>query len=309
VTTISNVVAIAAGYQHAIAIRADRTLWTWGDNGVGELGRSDVNGGYDPLPAQVSGLSNVVAIAGGNQFSLAVTNSGQLFGFGDNNDGQLGNTDTVDHFTSPVMVAGITNVVLVSANSSGDDAGYHSLAMTSNHGTNQYHGWGYNSHGQVGSTGGNVTNGSIYVPTPEALQFCSDVQLGTGGVFTATCTGTLLLFFNDNQNDFNDNSGAYTATVGVVSNIIVQALFSSGVATGIVAGIVSNGVTYSYSATGLCTWSTSCTASPDCTTDANGNHTNGVPADCVAANWTPGRCTAPCPTLQCFSLVGKIVPQ
>jgi len=88
---ISNVIAIAAGYQHSIAVTADKTLWTWGLNGNGELGRTDTNGGWDPLPAQVPGLSNVVAIAGGYDYSLVVTSNGQVFAFGNDGQGQLGN--------------------------------------------------------------------------------------------------------------------------------------------------------------------------------------------------------------------------
>jgi uncharacterized repeat protein (TIGR03803 family) len=301
---ISNVIAIAVGDQHAIAVTADKTLWTWGQNASYELGRSITNAdGYDPMPTQVPGISNaaavsnVVAVAGGFEFTMAVTSNGQLVAFGINNQSQLGTNNGGSNITNALPVAGITNVVLASANPNG----YHSLALAVHQGTNQYYGWGENNNGQVGSG----TNGTPVDAPAGPLQFCSDIQLGTGGVFTATCTGTLVLFFNDNV--FYDNLGSYTATVyGVASNVVVDATNNLGVAI----GTVSNGVMYSYSASGLCTWATTCNSSPtnpDCTTDANGNHTNGVPADCVAASWTPQACSAPCPALQCFSLVGKIV--
>ncbi|MGO9527033.1 MAG: RCC1 domain-containing protein, partial [Verrucomicrobiia bacterium] len=79
---ISNVIAIAAGLGHSIAVRADNTLWTWGDNLYDELGRSGIT--TNPGQVVASGLSNnVVAIAGGNEFTLVVTSNGQVFAFGE----------------------------------------------------------------------------------------------------------------------------------------------------------------------------------------------------------------------------------
>jgi alpha-tubulin suppressor-like RCC1 family protein len=302
-TTISNAVAVAAGYWHSMAVTADKTLWTWGDNS-GELGRSGTNS----LPRQVfaPGLSNnVVDVTGGYFFTLAVTTNGDVYGWGSNFLGQLGtNNVPVDSGTNlPVLVVGISNAVLVSAHPNG----IFSLAETVDQGTEHVWGWGQNNSGEVGTTDGDESfYGNIIVPTPEALQFCSNVQLGTGGVFTATCTGNMTLYFNDTS--FDDNSGAYTVTVCNASmtctTVVVEAANSSGVAI----GAVSNGATYSYSATGFCVWASAleCTVSPDCSTDANGYHADGEVANCVTANWTPEACSAPCPALQCFSLVGKI---
>jgi hypothetical protein len=273
---------------------------------------------FDPSPGQISPslLSNVVAIAGGSEFTLAATGNGQVYAWGDNSFNELGTFNTyetgtggVDSTNFPMLVSGVSNVVLVSANPNG----LHAMAMTVDQGTNHYWGWGDNGDGEIGTTNGNVPNpfdsDSAAAPTPETVQLCSQsIQLGTGGVFTAQCTGTLVLFFNDTGNDFGDNSGAYTATVGAVSGIIVEATNSLGVAV----GMVYSGSNYTYSATGFCDWAAKpdeCMATlgnPDCTTDANGAHVGGGIANCVSASWTPAACNAPCPTLQCFSLVGKI---
>ena len=56
---LSNVVAIAAGGLHSLALRGDSTIVGWGDDSTGEI----------DVPA---GLSNVVAIAGGGYHSLAL---------------------------------------------------------------------------------------------------------------------------------------------------------------------------------------------------------------------------------------------
>jgi hypothetical protein len=51
-------------------LKQDGTVWAWGYNGDGELG----NGTYSNsnLPVQVSGLTGVTAIAGGDGHSLAI---------------------------------------------------------------------------------------------------------------------------------------------------------------------------------------------------------------------------------------------
>ncbi len=160
-TTISNVIAIAAGYEHSIALTADKTVWTWGDDNYGELGRTSTydpcDDDIDPLPGQIppSILSNVVAIAGGNEFTLAVTSNGQVYAWGDNLFNELGTFNTseagadgVDSTNSPMLVAGISDAVLVSAHPDG----YHVMVLTVDQGTNHYWGWGLNEEGQVGTT-------------------------------------------------------------------------------------------------------------------------------------------------------------
>lgn len=73
VSNLSNITAIASGgadCSHTVAIRSDGTIWAWGYNGDGELG----NGTTDrtTVPVQVSGLTNVEAVAGAAEHSLAL---------------------------------------------------------------------------------------------------------------------------------------------------------------------------------------------------------------------------------------------
>jgi alpha-tubulin suppressor-like RCC1 family protein len=65
VTNISNVIAIAAGYEHAVALTASNIVWTWGDNTYGELGDGTTDARAVPEPV----FSNVVAIAAGVFFT------------------------------------------------------------------------------------------------------------------------------------------------------------------------------------------------------------------------------------------------
>lgn len=307
---IANVIAIAAGDEHTIALRADKTVWTWGSDSSGQLGWNANQFGTNPTPGLVTALSNVVAIAGGVGYSLAVTSNGQVYAWGDNTFGQLGTyTSTVPLTNSPMLVTGINNAVWVSAGRSDDDlgavtsntnyvGGVHSLVMTLDQGTNHFWGWGDNSYGQVG----NVTNGgatnlvSQYTPAGP-LQFCTrcqrQIQLGTNGTLYAQCNGTLYLYFNDEIGAFIDDAGFYNVTFNG-SNVTVMATNYAGVAV----GTVTNGGVYTYSATGTCFH----TISPLSGSDASGNQTNGMAWACSDINVT----NTICPMWQCYSLVGKI---
>ena len=262
VAGISNVVAIAAGIDHSVALTADKRVWTWGSNSSGQLGR----GGADAVPAPA--FSNVVAIAAGDEFTLAVTSNGQVYGWGNNILGTLGTNGIGSSSSTPLLVAGISNAVVVSAHPDG----YHVLAVTVNGGTNQYYGWGDNFDGAVGDGGGEDDQ-----PTPALLHFddvCTTcVQLGTGGVFTAQYTGTLKLYFNDSIAGYDNNgTNTYTVTVdGLATNVIVMGSNGEGVAV----GIVTKGSNYAYSASGYCSWDPA--YGP---VDANGNFSNGTSADC-----------------------------
>jgi len=72
---LTDVVAIAAGYSHSLALKRDGTVVRWGNDFFGK--------GNVPL-----GLTNVVAIAAGDSHSLALKHDGTVVGWGENNFGQ-----------------------------------------------------------------------------------------------------------------------------------------------------------------------------------------------------------------------------
>jgi Regulator of chromosome condensation (RCC1) repeat len=73
--------AVAAGYDHNLALKADGTVWAWGENSSGQLGDGTTTHRY--YPAQVKGLGSMDAIAAGNEGSLALTFAKEPSGIGD----------------------------------------------------------------------------------------------------------------------------------------------------------------------------------------------------------------------------------
>jgi len=65
-------------------------------------------------PVQVTGVSGVTAVAGGQWHSLALKDDGSVWAWGNNTFGQLGVTST-RHGESPEMVAGLTDVRAISS--------------------------------------------------------------------------------------------------------------------------------------------------------------------------------------------------
>lgn len=100
---LGNLVNLAAGDYHALALKADGTVSMWGRYNISTVPFS--------IPP---GLSNVMAIAGGRDHSLALQSDGKLVVWGDNSRGQTN------------VPASLGNVVAISAG----DA--HSLALRSN---------------------------------------------------------------------------------------------------------------------------------------------------------------------------------
>ncbi len=145
---LTDVVAIAAGWTHSLALRSDGTVWAWGHNYRGKLGDGTTTDRY--VPVQVLNLTNIRAIAGGHDHSLAVAMDGTVWAWGSNNDGQLGD-GTVDQRWTPVQVVGITNAIA-------PYAGYWSSFALHADGTAT--GWGDNVFGQLG----NNTNTDALVP-------------------------------------------------------------------------------------------------------------------------------------------------
>ena len=82
---------VATGQFHTCALLKDTTVWCWGENGKGQLGRA-LDGGVlqDPIGAPVTGLSGVKQISAGNFHTCALLANGLLLCWGQNDHGQIG---------------------------------------------------------------------------------------------------------------------------------------------------------------------------------------------------------------------------
>ncbi len=134
----ATLVMAVCGGGTAVAVTPGQVR-AWGDDGNGQLGDG---ANIDQAKAvSTGGLGQVVQISAGETFSMAVTATGSVFAWGDNEFGDFGVSTPHQSEYSPVRVTGLSGVKQVAA---GFEDG---LALLSN-GTVM--GWGANAHGAIG---------------------------------------------------------------------------------------------------------------------------------------------------------------
>lgn len=131
-------VQIAAGDDSSYARLDDGTMFAWGNPADGRLGIGSVPDGQNvSWPTQVGGVWSDVSA--GDRFALALSRSRQLYGFGANDQGQLGIGTQTDELR-PTVILPDSDWTEISAG-----AGY-AFAIRAG----QLYGWGNNEYGQVG---------------------------------------------------------------------------------------------------------------------------------------------------------------
>jgi len=112
VTSLSGITAISAGTTHAMALKSDGTVWTWGQNSRGELGIGTQDFNAHPLPAQVPGLTNVIGVVAGDAIAYALKSDGTMWGWGSTNPGRLGDgLETGGVKTSPIELTALKDTI------------------------------------------------------------------------------------------------------------------------------------------------------------------------------------------------------
>jgi alpha-tubulin suppressor-like RCC1 family protein len=182
--------AISAGYFHTCAITSAGALYCWGHNANGEIGNGDTTQFVSapslvPLPSGTI----VTAVTTGWLFTCALTSGSQVYCWGANLSGRLGDGTTTERHTpvAVVMPAGVTFSAI-------DIGNTHTCAIST---SGSAYCWGDNSAGSQLATPGGVgalgdgTTIDRFVPTavlmPMGVKFTS---ISTGSSFSCALDGT-----------------------------------------------------------------------------------------------------------------------
>ena len=110
------IVMVASGVFHKMAVDTDGTLWTWGDNIAGELcevAPHDAAGLATRVPIEIASDKfqgqKVVHVAGGNKYTMVVTESRELWGCGASHVGQTG-LGIIDRTCVPMRVGAAAHI-------------------------------------------------------------------------------------------------------------------------------------------------------------------------------------------------------
>lgn len=151
-------IAAGKGY-HSLGIDINDTLLSWGENGFGQLGYGTLNWKKIPTEVSVSTGTKFKTISAGEQYSLAIDESGSLWAWGYNGSGKLGDGTTTRRM-SPVQIKEGTKFKMISAGKS------HSLAIDE---SGNLWIWGANGDGQLGD--GTTTSKTSPIQIKEGTKF------------------------------------------------------------------------------------------------------------------------------------------
>jgi len=174
---IDSVMFVDAGIFNCAFVKYDGTVWSVGDNTLGEFGNGQASNPFSKIPSQMLNINNAVRTAQGGVSTTVLLNDGTLRIAGNYNGNNyltpipininafivdikantyeniaLDSTGDVWYWTSssnPIKLTGLQNVVAIS----GCNDGFHFLFLDENH---DCYALGDNSYGQCGLSSGNL---------------------------------------------------------------------------------------------------------------------------------------------------------
>jgi alpha-tubulin suppressor-like RCC1 family protein len=132
---------ISSGQFHSAAIDKNGRAWGWGNNNSGELGDNSVSSRLTPVSVR-GAVKTFCKISTGDLHTIAIDKNNNVWSWGNNQDGQLGD-GTATRVCTPVSVRG--TVKTFCKISTGNN---HTIVIDKN---GRAWGWGLNNSGQLGN--------------------------------------------------------------------------------------------------------------------------------------------------------------
>ena len=214
VHALADVVSIAAGGVHSLAVLADGSTWAWGENSRAQVG-PNAPGSQVLEPVAVAPMGPASSVAAGGFHSLALLQDGTLRAWGGNDRGQLGMGTTVDTGT-PRIVVGVSMATGVAA------GGAHSLALLSD---GSVRSWGAGDRGQLGD-GSSVDR--LMAVAVTGLSAMTAVGAGGAHSLALGADGLVRGWGANDRGQLGDGSTTDRATPVVLSGLADVVLIAAG---------------------------------------------------------------------------------
>jgi alpha-tubulin suppressor-like RCC1 family protein len=136
------IVGVSAGDFHSLAVDRDGAVWAWGLNNAGQvLGIEPHDATRTIPPTRVPDLPNVIAVAAGFNFGVALTADGEVWAWGGDGRRALAPRGEGRASRRPLPIAGLPRIVAIAVGS------HHALAVDE---AGRVWGWGANFARQLG---------------------------------------------------------------------------------------------------------------------------------------------------------------
>lgn len=221
----TSIIAIDCGHGYSIVLEIGGRVWAIGMNREGQLGDGTATNRASFV--KVAGLESIIAVSTSLKHSLAVDDQGSVWAWGSNGNGQLGNIKVEGISRTPVPVADLSGVAMVSAGS------YHSLAVRED-GT--VWSWGLNEDGQLGD---GTTSNRDYPVQVKSLSGIMAIAGGTSHSVALKEDGTVWTWGSNQWGQLGNGTLESAATpIQVMGLSSVTAVASKGLHT---LALLSNG--------------------------------------------------------------------
>ena len=199
---------VAIGVATPAGATSNQILESWGYNAYGQLGNGTTTNSSVPTPVSLPSGVGVTASAAGGYHSLAIGTDGQLYAWGQNGFGQIGDGTTSNRST-PVVVQFPAGVHATKVVAGADD----SFALGSD---GNVYGWGDNSLNELGDGNGNNSSTPVKVSLPVGVTVTA-LAAGQFHTLALTSTGTVYGWGYDGDGELGDGKRATPATPVVAS--------------------------------------------------------------------------------------------
>ena len=209
---IDDAIDIAAGYQSTVVLKKDGTVWMAGLNSDGQLGIESTESQSTFVQVKnedgTGYLTNIKSISAGQYTMFAITNDGEVYGWGENGSGQLGISNTEDQ-KLPVKTT-LTNIKQISTSY------YHTIALTED---GKAYVAGRNSEGELGigqTTSSTITTWTIMKSTNGTSEMTGIKQVATGYMHTVVLTDNGYMYATGNNGYYQLSDGSSTQRKNLV---------------------------------------------------------------------------------------------
>jgi len=204
-------VAVAASSAATCARIVDGTVWCWGANDHGQLGRGTIS--WDDVPAEVPGLAGVIQVTAASDSACALLDTGDVWCWGEN--GRRLIDDSGEDRLVPTVVAGASGSALTLG-------GDHACVLS----TGRIACWGANDYGALGDG----TEDDRGPPVFLALDGITSISAAFHHTCVVRTTGAVVCWGINSQGQLGDGTfnGRQAPALNVVGLSDVAAVAAGG---------------------------------------------------------------------------------